>query len=55
MYEEHALTRGADAEAVAYVGITDANGNVAFGVGIDDNISTASIKAVLSALNRRVQ
>jgi len=52
LYEEHALKEGADAEAVAYIGMTDGYGRVAFGVGIDANISVASIKAVVSALNR---
>jgi 2-isopropylmalate synthase len=52
MYEEHALTTGANAEAVAYIGISSDDDKIAFGAGIDTNISTASIKAVLSAINR---
>jgi 2-isopropylmalate synthase len=52
LYEEHALATGADAEAVAYIGIRGDDGATAFGVGVDTDISTASIKAVLSAINR---
>ncbi|MFA5362406.1 MAG: 2-isopropylmalate synthase [Candidatus Omnitrophota bacterium] len=51
LYEEHALSRGADANAVAYIGITGKKSGISFGVGIDADISTASIKAVLSALS----
>ena len=49
-YAEHALKQGADADAVAYVGIETGDGRTVFGVGIDSHISRASIKAVLSAL-----
>ncbi|MDD2702955.1 MAG: alpha-isopropylmalate synthase regulatory domain-containing protein, partial [Candidatus Omnitrophica bacterium] len=52
LYEEHALSRGADANAVAYIGITGKKHGNSFGVGIDADISTASIKAVLGALSR---
>jgi 2-isopropylmalate synthase len=52
LYEEHALATGADAEAVAYIGIRGDDGATAFGVGVDTDISTASIKAVVSAINR---
>ena len=52
LYAEHALTQGADAEAVAYVGIETGEGMPVFGVGVDPNISRASIKAVLSALRK---
>jgi 2-isopropylmalate synthase len=51
MYEEHALYSGADTDAIAYIGIRS-GGELAFGAGIDANISTASIKAVLCAVNR---
>jgi 2-isopropylmalate synthase len=50
MYEEHALRSGADAEAIAYVGLKF-QGKEIFGSGIDCSISLASIKAVLSAVN----
>jgi len=51
-YWEHSLAQGADAEAVAYIGIKTKRGRMVFGVGIDAAISRASIKAVFSALNR---
>lgn len=51
-YSEHALAKGSDAEAVAYIGIRILNGRIVFGVGIDANISLASIRSVLSAINR---
>ncbi|GIE34152.1 2-isopropylmalate synthase [Actinoplanes italicus] len=50
-YNEHALTSGGDAQAAAYVEVEV--GDVAvWGVGIDANIVSASIKAVTSAINR---
>jgi 2-isopropylmalate synthase len=50
-YQEHALTSGGDAQAAAYVEVEV--GDVAvWGVGIDANIVSASIKAVSSAINR---
>ena len=51
-YSEHDIDHGSDARAVAYIGIKMKSGRSAFGVGIDPNISLASIKAILSALNR---
>jgi 2-isopropylmalate synthase len=51
-YSEHSLSQGADAEAVAYMGISVPKCGILFGVGIDANITMASIKAVLSAVNR---
>ena len=55
-YAEHALSAGGDAIAAAYVecAITDADGEteVLWGVGLDANIVTASLKAVISAVNR---
>jgi 2-isopropylmalate synthase len=51
-YSEHSLGDGAEAEAVAYVELRDAQGNRAFGVGRDDDIVRASLRAVVSGLNR---
>ncbi len=59
-YSEHALSSGSDAKAAAYleceVTAPGADGTdgaaVAWGVGIDANTVTASLKAVLSAVNR---
>ena len=50
-YTEHALSAGSDAQAAAYVE-TDVGGRALWGVGIDTNTVTASLRAVLSAVNR---
>ncbi|MCA1983877.1 2-isopropylmalate synthase [Nocardioides nematodiphilus] len=50
-YAEHALSAGGDAVAAAYVECSVA-GVIYWGVGIDANIVTASLKAVVSAVNR---
>ncbi|AEW93952.1 MULTISPECIES: 2-isopropylmalate synthase [Streptomycetaceae] len=50
-YAEHAQTEGATAQAAAYVEVA-VDGKVLWGVGIDANIVRASIKAVVSAVNR---
>jgi 2-isopropylmalate synthase len=52
-YHEHAIGHGGDATAVAYVEIEDANGQSIYGVGIHPNIVVASLKATVSALNRK--
>jgi 2-isopropylmalate synthase len=54
-YAEHALEQGADATAVAYVETTDGDGILRWGVGSHPNIITASLLAVLSALDRRAR
>jgi 2-isopropylmalate synthase len=51
-YREHALSRGADATAVAYVEVVAGGGRGLFGVGCHPNIVTASLEAVVSAANR---
>ena len=51
-YSEHAIGHGADAQAAAYVECRTADGRTVFGVGIDADIATASVRAVLSAANR---
>ncbi|WP_433231121.1 2-isopropylmalate synthase [Actinomadura formosensis] len=50
-YAEHAMSAGGDARAAAYVEC-DVDGTTVWGVGIDGNIVTASLKAILSAVNR---
>jgi 2-isopropylmalate synthase len=50
-YHEHAMSSGGDAQAAAYVEC-EVNGRSVWGVGLDANIVTASIKAVTSAVNR---
>jgi len=51
-YNEHAIGHGADAQAAAYVECRTATGKTVFGVGMDTDIATASVRAVLSAANR---
>jgi 2-isopropylmalate synthase len=53
-YQEHAMSSGGDAVAAAYVECEIA-GRVLWGVGIDPNIVTASLKAVISAVNRALR
>jgi len=52
-YAEHALGAGKDASAVAYVESRDAQGAVKWGIGTDENILTASFKAVISTVLRQ--
>ena len=52
-YSEHAIAQGASASAVAYVETNDAEGHTRWGVGIDPSITTASLRAVVSAINSR--
>jgi 2-isopropylmalate synthase len=51
-YSEHALSSGEEAAAIAYIQIKHADGHTRWGAGVDTNIELASVKAVLSALNR---
>ncbi len=56
-YAEHAIavdgvSAGADATAAAYVEVKTGDGNVHWGVGLHESILTASLRAVVSALNR---
>ncbi|WP_047866884.1 2-isopropylmalate synthase [Sphingomonas paucimobilis] len=51
-YNEHAIGHGADAQAAAYVEARTHDGRTVFGVGLDTDIATASVRAVLSAANR---
>jgi 2-isopropylmalate synthase len=50
-YHEHALGAGTDAQAAAYVEARTADGRLVYGVGIDADVATAGVKAVLSAAN----
>jgi 2-isopropylmalate synthase len=54
-YAEHSLERGSNAQAVAYIQIETGPGQSFFGAAIDTNIEWASLKAVLSALNRAIR
>ena len=53
-YFEHALSAGGDASAAAYLECS-INGETFWGVGIDPNTTTASLKAVVSAINRAIR
>ncbi|WP_443971657.1 2-isopropylmalate synthase [Sphingobium sp. CR28] len=50
-YSEHAIGTGRDVQAAAYVECMSSDGHVVFGVGLDSDIATASVQAVLSAAN----
>lgn len=50
-YEEHALTQGSSSKAIAYVSIT-CQGDVFWGVGIDEDIISASIHALCVCVNK---
>lgn len=50
-YVEHTLSAGGDALAAAYIEI-ETEGTTLWGVGIDGDIATASLKALISAVNR---
>ena len=51
-YSEHALSSGEEAAAIAYIQVKHSDGRTRWGAGVDTNIELASVKAVLSALNR---
>lgn len=51
-YSEHALSSGEEAAAISYIQIKTSDGKLRWGAGVDTNIERASVKAVLSALNR---
>jgi len=50
-YSEHAMGKGSDARAAAYVECVTPSGETIWGVGIDEDVATASVRAVLSAAN----
>jgi 2-isopropylmalate synthase len=51
-YAEHSLSAGEYAEAIAYIQVKTPSGVSFFGAGVDTNIEMASIKAIVSSLNR---
>ena len=51
-YREHAVTAGSSSHAAAYVQVRAPQGGTLFGVGLDENIVTASLQAVASAAAR---
>jgi 2-isopropylmalate synthase len=50
-YTEHAMGQGTSVKAAAYVECKTADGRTVWGVGIDEDVATASVRAVLSAAN----
>jgi 2-isopropylmalate synthase len=53
-YHEHAISAGEDAAAVSYVQLRVGTGRAIYGVGMDSNIVTATLLAVVSAVNRAI-
>ncbi|CAH0216186.1 2-isopropylmalate synthase [Microbacterium sp. Bi128] len=53
-YVEHALSSGGDAQAAAYIEL-QVDDQRLWGVGIDNDISTASLKAIVSGVNRAIR
>jgi len=51
-YSEHAISMGSDSQAVAYIQLRAPGGRRIFGVGTEHNINFASVKGILSAINR---
>lgn len=51
-YTEHTISANADAEAAAYIQLEKGEGNRAYGVGTSSNSIKASIKAIISAINK---
>jgi 2-isopropylmalate synthase len=51
-YSEHALSASEEAAAIAYIQIKHGDGRTRWGAGVDTNIELASVRAVISALNR---
>ena len=51
-YSEHAIGAGADAQAAAYVECRTGDGRTLFGVGLDADVATAGVRALLSAANQ---
>ncbi|SOY60380.1 2-isopropylmalate synthase [Cupriavidus taiwanensis] len=54
-YHEHAMTAGADARAACYVELRVGDSPTGFGAGIDASLVSASLRAVLSGVNRHLQ
>jgi len=53
-FHEHAIGSGANARAASYIELRVEQGGTLFGVGIDENIVTASLRAIVSGINRQV-
>ena len=53
-YTEHALESGSTSKAVTYVGITDDSGKTHWGAGVHEDIITSSVRALVSAINKKL-
>jgi len=51
-YDQHALSTGSDSRAIAYIQLKDKSGRTCFGVGTSRDIRKASLRALISAINR---
>jgi 2-isopropylmalate synthase len=51
-YDQHALSTGSDSRAIAYIQLRDKKGRTCFGVGTSKDIRKASLRALISAINR---
>lgn len=54
-YEEHALTKGSNSQAITYMSIKLSDGRTVWGAGINDDIIGSSINALFSAINRSME
>ena len=54
-YREQSMGHGANAAAIAYIDLRLADGTTLYGIGIDKNIVVASLKAVVSGVNRALK
>jgi 2-isopropylmalate synthase len=50
-YQEHALEQSSSSKAIAYVGLKKPNGQIAWGAGVDPDIASSSIYALINAIN----
>lgn len=51
-YSEHAISIGSDSKAISYIHLKNPQGKDIFGIGVSHNISYASMKGIVSAINR---
>ena len=54
-YHEHAISIGSDSKAAAYIALEQPDGSPIFGVGISGNITRASMRGILCAINRSLK
>ena len=52
-YQEYALKEGSEAQAICILSIADEDGEKYYGVGISQNTTTAALKSIISAINRK--